>query len=451
MNRSTMLLIGLLLVLGAIALFLLPSENERDVSDKQTPVSIKIDSSSVVKIEIARPGKSVTLENVGGRWTITAPLQYPADAVSVFQLIGGLSKLKVGSLISSNPEKQRLFQVDSSGTRLTVTARGGTTTTIIVGKMGASFSEVYIRFPASKDVYLAEGIESWSLGKDVREWRDKSIFTLASESIKGLDYSIGGHDYSYTRDSLGWKSGDRAVESGVMTPLLNALSNLKADDFVDTAASLAAKPIIISVKGPELTRLNLYPSLPDSSKYFVQSSAGRQVFVINKWTAEQLLKPVQKSLPQQPALAAKAKENVTAPKPRLRPPALTAKADTAAARPQKLVVGKVEQKKPEPTTVEAIKTPPPPQTETRTPLKVNVQSPTAGRKITPKSVMDQKPAQQSTNEDEGDLMVHTVKEGETMFSLAQTYHVTVDQIKAWNLLKTTAVHPGQELYIYKKK
>ncbi len=452
MNRSTLLLIGLLLVLGAIALFLLPSENERDVSDKQTPVSIKIDSSAVVKIEIVRPAKSVTLENEGGRWTITAPPHYPADAAAVFQLIGGLSNLKVGSLISSNPEKPRLFQVDSAGTRLTVTERGGASTSLIVGKMGPSFSEVYLRLPASKDVYLAEGIESWSLTKDVREWRDKNILTLPSESIKGLDYSLGGREYSYTRDSTGWKSGDKSVETSVMNPLLNTLSNLRADDFIDTSAPLNGKPIVISIRGPEMTRLNLYPSFPDSSKYYVQSTSGRQVFVINKWTAEQLLKPVEKSLPQKPAppLAAKGRETPerAAMKPRPKPPVVTTTTDTGAAAPPKVVIGKMERKNEQPASV-----PQPSQTQTRTPLKVKMKPPASASQTQPKSIMNQKaaPAQQSTAEEDGDLMVYTVKEGETMFSIAQTYHVTVDQIKSWNLLKTTAVRPGQELYIYKKK
>ncbi|MBI3364560.1 MAG: DUF4340 domain-containing protein, partial [Ignavibacteriae bacterium] len=152
MNRSTVFLVGLLLVLGVIVFFLLPGEGERESSYKPGEIHFTVDSSSTLKIEIQRPGKSVTLENVGGKWTITSPILYAADQNTVHQLLSGLSKFKAGSLISSNPEKQSLFQVDSSGTKLTVTDRSGTITSFIIGKMGPSFSEVYFRLPNSKDV-----------------------------------------------------------------------------------------------------------------------------------------------------------------------------------------------------------------------------------------------------------------------------------------------------------
>src|SRR5271169_2076290 len=151
MNRSTIILITVLLVLGGITYFLIPSDKEREASYKPEQVSFSIDSASVVKIELHRPSKSITIENVGGKWTITSPLHYPADPAFVMQLIGGVVHFKPGSLISSNPEKQGIFQVDSSGTRLTLTDRSGKSVTLIIGKMGPSYSEVYFRLPDSKD------------------------------------------------------------------------------------------------------------------------------------------------------------------------------------------------------------------------------------------------------------------------------------------------------------
>src|SRR5258706_15185967 len=102
MNRSTLFLIGLLLVLGVIVFFLLPGEGERESSYKPGEIHFTIDSSSTVKIDIRQQTKSVTLENVGGKWTITSPILYTADQNAVHQLLGGLSKFKAGSLISSN-------------------------------------------------------------------------------------------------------------------------------------------------------------------------------------------------------------------------------------------------------------------------------------------------------------------------------------------------------------
>src|SRR5258708_18821347 len=169
MNRSTIFLVTLLLVLGAITYFLLPSENERETSYKPAAVSFSADSASVVKIDIQQKSKSITLENVGGKWSITSPIHYAADPAVVKQLVSGISNFKIGSLISSNPEKQNLFQVDSTGTKIVVTDRTGKASSMIVGKMGPSFSEVYIRLPETKDVYLGEGIDTWTLNNEVKD------------------------------------------------------------------------------------------------------------------------------------------------------------------------------------------------------------------------------------------------------------------------------------------
>jgi membrane-bound lytic murein transglycosylase D len=47
-----------------------------------------------------------------------------------------------------------------------------------------------------------------------------------------------------------------------------------------------------------------------------------------------------------------------------------------------------------------------------------------------------------------DRSVHTVHGGETLGSIAREYHVTVDQLKQWNGMRGTMIHPGQQLVIF---
>jgi LysM repeat protein len=51
-------------------------------------------------------------------------------------------------------------------------------------------------------------------------------------------------------------------------------------------------------------------------------------------------------------------------------------------------------------------------------------------------------------EDEGELTVYVVRKGETMEVIAQKFGVTVEDVKRWNSLKSAAVKPGRELYVY---
>jgi LysM repeat protein len=448
MNRSTILLIVLLLVLGAIVLLMLPSDKEREASYTPADLSLKIDSASVVKIELKQKGKLIAMENVGGKWMLTTPIHFAADPSNIAQLIGGLSKFTTGSLISTNPEKQNIFQVDSTGTTVTVTDRSGKSTSVVIGKMGPSFSEVYFRLPTSKDVYLGKGIDTWSLNKEVKDWREKTIVNQPTESIKDLTYSSGNKEFAFHRDSTGWKSGSGVLDAATMNPTLTSLSNLRADDFIDTVANLQSHPVTIAIHGSQNVNLNLYPSLPDSSKYFVQSSISSQMYVISKWTAQQLLKPIEQghegiSKPVQ--VAARPKKEVPPP-----PPIVEKKVPQKKATTPPSIANKVPEKKsPSPSSPVVKKEP---ARITEKPAQKNIQPPPTSKPVsTPSTTPLKTQTPTAAPEDEGDLTVHTVSSNESMTTIAKKYNVTVEQILKWNLLKSIKVKPGQELYIYIKK
>lgn len=434
MNLTTKLLIALLIVLGVITYFLLPSSDEREVSYKIPIISLKVDSAAVMKIEIKQSGKSITIENVGGKWTITAPVLYPADPAAVAQLLSGFSKFKVGSLISSNPEKQKLFQVDTNGINLSVTDRFGKLVSLIVGKMGPSFSEVYFRLPESKDVYLGEGISSWTINKDIKDWRDRSIIRLPSEMIRELSFTKGTKTYTINHDSAGWKFGDRGIETNEINSLLNALKDLRTEDFIDTVVDISTRPINIFIKGADDVSLNFYPKSPDSAKYYVRSSKSSQMFSISKWTAQQVIDPLNKIV----GLSKPSVEIVEKPKDEVKPPPLIISEPTEAVQKSEVKPIKELPKvtKKQPVIKEKPKTAPIEQEEPPKTLP------------TPRKV---EKVQESNLDDEGDLAVHTVKSGETMTTIAKQYNVLPEQIIKWNLLKTMIVKPGQELYIYVKK
>lgn len=439
MNRSTIILLFLLLALGAVTYFLLPSGEERQASYDTRGVAVAVDSASVMKIDIKRPLSLTTLQNVGGTWMVTSPYQYAADLSVVNQLVGGLSKFKVGSLVSSNPEKQRLFQVDSLGTSVTLTDRAGASQSFIFGKMGPSFSEVYFRLPDSKDVYLGEGIDSWMLTREPSEWRDKTILAAKTESIRELVYTVGNSASSFVRDSAGWTTGGRRADIDQLSPSLTALMGLKADDFIDTAMQFQNRPLTLQAKGPDEFSLSLYPLDADSSRYAVQSSKTPQLFVVGKYAVSQLMRPAE-SAPrsgrqiaaappakkqQRPPVAAKKQPVAAKQAPAKTPPKATARKETpkTTTQPPPAAKGGVAQRPPAAA----------PQ-QTRTTPAVTPAKPAAGQ-----------------SDDEGELNVHAVKRGETMTTIAKKYNVTVDQIIKWNQLKSISVRPGQELYVFVRK
>ncbi|MFI5252345.1 MAG: DUF4340 domain-containing protein [Bacteroidota bacterium] len=309
MNRTTIFLTILFLILGLVAYFyiLAPSGKERETSYKTSDIKISFDSASVAKFTILRTGKNITLENQGGKWMVTTPGTYKANASVVATMVGGISHLKLGSLVSTNPAKQSVYQVDSSGSKFTVTDRMNKSVTMIIGKPGPSYSDFYVRMDGSNDVYLGEGITTYTLNQELKEWRDKSIFSISQDSIKFVEVDFRSKPFTLKKENSTWKLNDDSIATSEVTPFLSTLSNLNADDFVDTIPKLEIQPFSIRILGSAPSDLKFYPQAPDSAKYVVQSSNNPQIFTMTKWMVQQLAKPFETRSTPPPKTAKKKK------------------------------------------------------------------------------------------------------------------------------------------------
>ena len=57
----------------------------------------------------------------------------------------------------------------------------------------------------------------------------------------------------------------------------------------------------------------------------------------------------------------------------------------------------------------------------------------------------------SATEISGDRIVHNVRQGDTLYDIANRYNISVTQLKRWNNLRRNLIRPGDRLTIYKTK
>ena len=183
MKRSIWILIGILAALAVSTFLVLRQPGEISTTDSSGRVLAAYDSAAVDKIEVSEPGRSVTLEKEAGKWMLTLPVKYRADEAAVALAIGTGRRIEITSPVSTNPEKRKLFQVDSSGTLVRIYERGALKAAFYIGKMGPSYTETYVRSDGSNDVYLAQGMLSTPFHNQAKEWRDKTIFKM-DEAVK---------------------------------------------------------------------------------------------------------------------------------------------------------------------------------------------------------------------------------------------------------------------------
>jgi hypothetical protein len=285
MKKNTLILISLFVLLLIIAFLVLQKPGEQSASSANTGFFTVIDSLSVDKIQIKTPTSFLLLEKRGTEWYIAQPINYKANQTNVGQIIHQIKILEVKSIISSKPEKHSVFQVDQSGTEIKMYEKGAEKVSFILGKMAASYTESYVRRLNSNNVFLVEGAFSYMFSRPVKEWRDKTIFTTPKETIKEVQFQYGDTTFSMTLKDTTWVIGKAKAQQSVMDGILSSLSNLQADDFIDSTIS------------PKIMATVLYSGVQirfaydkKTNKYTVQSSNSPPWFILEPWKANQILK-----------------------------------------------------------------------------------------------------------------------------------------------------------------
>jgi hypothetical protein len=287
MKKNIYVLLGVFVVLVAVAFLLMNRPGEKDIAAGNSQLLVAIDSLAVDKIEIKSPANNVTLEKRGTEWFLSEPVDYRANQSSVTSLIHLSKNLSVKEIISSKPEKRSIFQVDSTGTLVKIFQNGQEHSAFIVGKPGQSYSETYLRKDESDDVVLVDGSLGMSFNKAVKDWRDKTVLNLPKETVKGILYQYSGEAFSLSFHDSVWMIGNDKVKVNDVTSLLTSLSNLQADDFVDSVLTPSPKITATISVGDVQIRLS---EVKSKDNYLVQTSNSPQWFELQSWRAKQILK-----------------------------------------------------------------------------------------------------------------------------------------------------------------
>lgn len=287
MKRSTLILAGILVILIIAAFLVLQRPGERSVASDQGGTLVSYDSAKVDRIEVRTATGVTTLQRESSGWMLTSPLRAKGDESSIHQLLAKGKAIVLKAMVSDNPQKQSVFQVDSTGTLVTMFEGGNERVAFRVGKMGPSYTETYVRREGSNEVYLADGMLLYLFAKQPRDWRDKTILKVPQETIRNVRFQYGDTTFALAfRDSLWLLDGTPASESPVRS-LLGGLANLNADDFVDT--TIATPPPLTAVIDVDGTQIRFHKNTA-TNNYFVMTSLGPQVYEMQGWHADQVLR-----------------------------------------------------------------------------------------------------------------------------------------------------------------
>ncbi len=296
-SNNKILLIVLVVLLGGFVLtrvFRAPSLERNIEEDLLTLDTAQV---SAIHITPAVDNKAeIRLIRSGVDWKV----QYRGRTaqVEMNQLnsaLGSISEIHADRILTRKKEKWTDYNVDTTGTHVTVILNQDTQKEFWVGKLSGSGN--CIRIEGEDDVYEVKEALERNFNKNFSAWRDKSFISVQPESVSKIAFQYPGDSSFVVVQSGGkWELEDVKADSSKVQTYLNRLRsrNLSefADDFKPSAqASHILKlsndsSLAITVQGWKMEddKWVLASSLQDSV-YFSSSDATmiRELFAGKKW------------------------------------------------------------------------------------------------------------------------------------------------------------------------
>jgi hypothetical protein len=239
MNRSFVIMAGAAVVL--VALVLLFANPFQDSIRKDNPKVTQLFDPELVaradKVAIDTGTDNTVIEKKDDQWVVSTRNDFPADTSAVGNLLRAVEKGRSQGIASTNPDKRGLFQVDSTGVHVTVSAGGKTAADFVLGKMGRDFTTSYVLPAGSKNVVLVRGMNR-NLFARPRGFRDATLLHFEPDAVAGVTVSSPDVNWDLTRTDSTWTvtlPGQSAVaaDQQKVDQTLRSLGTFTADGFVD--------------------------------------------------------------------------------------------------------------------------------------------------------------------------------------------------------------------------
>lgn len=292
MNRNILYLVIAVVVLGGIY-YLLRVTGEPKAGNEQL---VEVDTAAVDEISIFHDGSTVTLSRTADGWMITNPFTYKANSSFVGTLLEKIDDMRIESLITRNADRFTEFEVDTAGTRLTVT-QGDSRNDFIIGKASTGYRQTYARREGEDDVYLIRGTYGVAINRTPENWREKKFADFEREDVIRMDNGLlvveqeATGDWRVTAGSESFVADQTKVER-----ITRALANMRTSDFPGPEVYAGVnwerpeKEVTIGLSSGANRTVRFYPVPDEDNRYFVKYDNNETVYRVYSGVPNQIFK-----------------------------------------------------------------------------------------------------------------------------------------------------------------
>ena len=311
MKKPLYLLLGLLAIFVIVYVLLIQKE-KKTFRQEKVENFLQLDSAAVNRFEFNLFDTKLAFVKLDQQWYMTRPDSCRADNRAIEQMLSMATHLEVGEIISSNPEKQFVFQVDTvMGNRLDFFDGENLLASMVIGKMQEDRLHAYLRKTDSDDVYLARGLFSHIANRRLDLWKDRSLFVLDPKQASQIELGQDKKKFRLTKqDTLWLVSAHPYQESlpadvGAVDEYIETLANMKIDDFLRASHARGIRfdrpqlELMLTLSDGEQEKVAAIAQGGEESRYYVKTDLDKNVFILYEFNFKRIAKTFEDFLPKE--------------------------------------------------------------------------------------------------------------------------------------------------------
>ena len=305
MNFKKTIIFAAVLCFLLLISYLIESPLKNSKKQEQPLFISRFDKAAAAVIAIKSKDKGeVQLQKKPEGWIVVIGQKtYQADKAPINNLLDTVGKIKIETIASKNPKKYKELEVDQDK-GVEVRIEDGAKKTLAhfyVGKSGPDLFSTYLRMADAEQVVLASGMLKMAFDRELKDWRNKTIFALNQQDI--TDYEVKGDKGFFLKkgEKDQWEilaPEQFSPKKETVEDCLKTVSSLNAADFVegplkDFQLDQPAQEILVTMKGGA-TRTLLLGKEKNAFQRFVKTPDADTIYVLENYNLEKLAPPLDK-------------------------------------------------------------------------------------------------------------------------------------------------------------
>lgn len=241
MKRSTLIVLGLFVLLLALALMLSKKPAQRGTRELDLS-SIKAKELAAIEIQKAGEEKPVELAKKDGVWKLKDG--HLADPDAVDRAVKAISEISTDDFISRSASRQEKYGVSKEkGLKISLRRSSGSPISLMLGS--SDKGGAFIRREGEKEIFKLKRNISYLFPTESKRWLKLKLVDFKIEDLKGARIALAGvqaYELLPTEDEQVWKLADSSVlpegfrfDGKAARALVQQAVSCRATEIVDEA------------------------------------------------------------------------------------------------------------------------------------------------------------------------------------------------------------------------